>query len=51
MAGTAQGKLGLGLPGFTLRVHVLKSYILWAESTYIWTTLRPKYILFGYVDP
>ena len=29
-----------------LKVHVPKQYILWPESTYIGTTLRPKYILF-----
>ena len=26
-------------------------YILWLESTYIGTTLRPKYILYGHMDP
>ena len=26
-------------------------YIHWPQSTYIGTTLRPKYILFGYMDP
>ena len=30
------------------RVHVPKRYILWPQSTYIGTTLRPKYILFEY---
>ena len=34
--------------GNSLRVHVP---ILWAECTYIRSTLRLKYILFGYVDP
>ena len=34
-----------------LRVHVPKEYILWAQGTYIGTTLGPKYILFGYMDP
>ena len=35
----------------TLRVHAPKLYILWPQSTYIGTTLRPKCILFGYMDP
>ena len=35
----------------TLRVHVPKQYIHWSLSTYIGTTLRPKYILLGYMDP
>ena len=35
----------------TLRVHVPKWYILWAQCAYIGSTLRPKYILFGYMDP
>ena len=26
-------------------------YILWPQSTYIGTTLRPKYIRFGHMDP
>ena len=26
-------------------------YILWAQCTYIGSTSRPKYILFGHVDP
>ena len=26
-------------------------YRLWPQSTYIGTTLRPKYLLFGYMDP
>ena len=25
--------------------------MLWPQSTYIGTSLRPKYILFGYMDP
>ena len=36
----------------SLRVHVPKYYILWPQSTYIGTILRPKYIiLFGHMDP
>ena len=27
------------------------SLIHWPQSTYIGTTLRPKYILVGYMDP
>ena len=34
-----------------LRVHVPKYYIRRAQCTYIGSTLRPKYILFGYMDP
>ena len=34
----------------TLRVHVPKKYILWPQSIEIGITLRPKYILFGYMD-
>ena len=33
------------------RIHVPKEYILWPQSTNIETTLRLKYILFGYMDP
>ena len=35
----------------SLTFHVPKQYILWPQSTYMETTLRPKYILFGYMDP
>ena len=42
---------GTKLRSITLRVHVPKQYTLWPQSTYIGTTLRPKYILFGYMDP
>ena len=31
----------------SLRVHVPKWHILWPQSTYMGTTLRPKYILFA----
>ena len=34
-----------------LRVHVPKWEVLWAQCTYIGSSLRPKYILFGYMDP
>ena len=34
----------------SLRVHVRKLYILWAQCTHLGSTLRPKYILFGYMD-
>ena len=34
-----------------LRLHVPKWYILWPHCTYIGSTLRPMYILFGYMDP
>ena len=27
------------------------AYIHWPQSTYIGTTVRPKYILFGYMHP
>ena len=37
----------------TLRVHVPQSFIIyfWPQSTYIGTTLGPKHILFGHMDP
>ena len=31
-------------------MHVPK-YILWPQTTYVGTTLRPKYILVGHGDP
>ena len=34
-----------------LRVQLPIQYILWRQSTYIWTTSRPKDVLFEYVDP
>ena len=42
---------GIGTSKHALRVHVPKWYILWPQSTHIGTTLRPTYILFGYMDP
>ena len=42
---------GMYPPNNTLRVHVPKHYILWAQSTHIGTTLGAKYIPFGYMDP
>ena len=33
------------------RVHVPKHIFLWPQSTWIGTTLRPKYVLYGYKDP
>ena len=35
----------------TLRVHVPTQHILWAQCTYIGSTLRPMYILCEYMDP
>ena len=35
----------------TLRVHVPKQYVLWAQRSQLGTTLRAKYMLFGYKDP
>ena len=56
--GRALGTKGLQLLswaracGLSLMVHVPKYYILWPQSIYIGTTLRPKYILlFEYMDP
>ena len=38
---------GLGFKGPCAQTQ----YILWPQCTYIGSTLRPKYILFGYMDP
>ena len=42
---------GLEYGSLTLRVHVPKKCILWAQCTCIGSTLRPMYILYEYMDP
>ena len=55
-----QGLMGFRVQGYyttivgslsLIRVHVPKQQILRPQSTYIGITLRPKYILFSYMDP
>ena len=38
-------------PGCCSKGPCTRMYIHWPQCTYKGTTLRPKYILFGYMDP
>ena len=42
---------GSGRNSIPLRVHVPKQHILWAQCTYVGSTLRPMYILYEDMDP
>ena len=44
------GRVGANIASF--RVYGLcRGESLWATCTYVRSSLRPKYVLFGYMDP